>query len=350
MDPNTLPIFTNHRKEHVYDDLTGLVNREYIIKYAQSLIDSGILFGFFLVDIDNFKKINDAEGHMLGDQVLKDCAKILKDNIGDRGVVARYTGDELAIIIPNIAMYDDVWNIARKYSQAIRKATFPYLVNTKQENTVTVTSGISRYPIDGHSVQELINLADKALYRGKTKGKNCFIIFNKALHGSIDPKARHAKLTVPGLINYCFSMFMKEEPLEAFSKVTHLVGNYYSDTRFLLWHHRKIYTGYDSMNYDVKEYDYPEDLPDIEFTDNETYRVFYRSIVKRNPDLTRLYNIMKAQNIGTLIVFKTKVENNAPAAIIIVAQEEKIWADGEIIVYQTIANLVAFANHSSIIS
>jgi hypothetical protein len=59
---------------------------------------------------------------------------------------------------------------------------------------------------------------------------------------------------------------------------------------------------------------------------------------------------MKAQDIGTLIVFKTKVENNAPAAIIIVAQEEKIWADGEIIVYQTIANLVAFANHSSIIS
>lgn len=349
MNPNTLPLFTSHLKEHVYDALTGLVNREYIIKYAQSLIDTGILFGFFLVDIDNFKKINDDEGHILGDQVLKDCAKILKDNIGERGVVSRYTGEEFAIIIPNIAMYDDVWNIARNYSQAIRKASFPYLTNSKQENTITVTSGISRYPIDGHNVQELINLADKAMYRGKTKGKNCFIIFNKALHGSIDPKSRHSKLTVPGLINYTFSMFMKHDFMNAFSKVSHLIGNYFSDNSLVLWHDRKLFVGYNAENYEIKVRDYPEDLPDIEFHDNETYKVFYRSIIKRNPDLSMLHKILKSRNIGTLIVFKTKIEGNVNAALIIEAVDEKIWSDNEITIYQTIANLIAYSNHCSII-
>ncbi len=347
MDPNTLPLFTNHKKEHVYDQLTGLVNREYMLKYAQSLIDSGTLFCFYLIDIDNFKKINDNEGRILGDQVLKDCGRILKENIGPMGVVARYTGDEIAIITPNLARYDDIWNIARNYSQAIRKASFPYLQYQKPENNITVTSGISRFPIDAHNIKDLLDLADKALYRGKTKGKNCFIIFNKALHGDINPKERHAKLSVAGLINHSFNMFSIVDPIEAFSRISHIVGNYFSDSSILLWHNRKVTVGYNEKDLEMKEMNYPEDLPDVEFTDNETYKMFYRSILKRRPELAKLYEIMKNNDIGTMIVFHTRLANNENAAIIINAQDEKIWSDSEIICYQTLANLLAFAFHSS---
>ena len=76
------------------DSLTGILNREALTKYAQWLCDNGKEFTFFLVDVDNFKNVNDTYGHLVGDVVLKQMSDYFVKMSGKRGVVARYGGDE----------------------------------------------------------------------------------------------------------------------------------------------------------------------------------------------------------------------------------------------------------------
>ena len=170
---------------NVLDSLTGVVSRKYIEGYAKYLISKGESFVYIISDLDNFKQINDNYGHALGDIVLKSVANSLIDYVSNKGVVGRFGGDEFIIILNGKYEYDEIHTIINGmyYNNTVYRryrglgAVCPF---------ITSTIGSACYPKDATNYDDLFLDMDKALYRGKMKGRNCFIIFDEVKHGDID--------------------------------------------------------------------------------------------------------------------------------------------------------------------
>jgi len=163
------------------DQLTGLYERQAIVEYAEHLISRKSPFSLALIDIDNFKNVNDSFGHSVGDKVIKAIAEKIKRAFGTNGIVGRFGGDEFIVIIPRIVDYDDIWNLCRRVFcivDGFESRDIPALY-------ITCTMGLSRFDKDGSDYNTLMEKTDKALYRGKTKGRSCFIIYLAEKHEKI---------------------------------------------------------------------------------------------------------------------------------------------------------------------
>ncbi len=193
--------FKNLDMSYCYDSLTGILNRQTMTSYVKWLIDHSRPFSFFFVDIDNFKNVNDTYGHLVGDEVIAQSAKYFVKVAGNRGVVTRYGGDEFVIIFDGVTDYNDVWRYGHEIDKRIGEIKFEGIPNL----AITVSIGIARFPINAASFEELTGVADKALYRAKTKGRNCFIIYLPEKHAHISlKKERERTLTTMQL---CFNIF-----------------------------------------------------------------------------------------------------------------------------------------------
>ncbi len=177
---NSLP------QESLYDPMTLVYTKDVLLSICSLLIKKKIPYALFIIDFDNFKKVNDTYGHQIGDKALIECADLIKRNIADKGLVCRYGGDEFAVVAPYINSKQEAWEMARNYTQDMRNHPKDYLKDAFPNGCITFTTGCARYPENATSLNELIQLADKALYRGKFKGKNCYIIYDPALHKNID--------------------------------------------------------------------------------------------------------------------------------------------------------------------
>lgn len=172
--------FFNNRNYQI-DQLTGLYERPAIVDYARDLISRKIPFSLALIDIDNFKNVNDSFGHTTGDKVIQAIAEKIKRAFGTNGVVGRFGGDEFIVVIPRLVDYDDVWNLCRRVFcivDGFESRDIPALY-------ITCTMGLSRFDKDGSDYETLMEKTDKALYRGKTKGRSCFIIYLAEKHANI---------------------------------------------------------------------------------------------------------------------------------------------------------------------
>lgn len=174
--------FKDKDLSNAFDELTGVLNRKTIKDYVDWLISQGRHFSMFLIDIDNFKNVNDTYGHIVGDTVLAQTAHAFVVASGTEGVVGRYGGDEFIVIFENVTEYQDVWSHGSKMSHLHMGGVEDYGIPNL---TVTVTVGISRFPLDAQTSEGIMQVADKALYRGKTKGRHCFIIYLPEKHAHI---------------------------------------------------------------------------------------------------------------------------------------------------------------------
>lgn len=163
----------------ILDPLTGIISRAYILDYAKSLIFNRTSFTFALIDLDNFKYINDTYGHHTGDVVLMDVSKALTEYTGDAGLVGRFGGDELVLIsTANTGREDNEVFFGNMYDG---HSVFRRNISIGGNNPfITGTMGCAVYPSDAADYDELFNVADKALYRGKSKGRNCYVIYDAA--------------------------------------------------------------------------------------------------------------------------------------------------------------------------
>jgi len=180
-----------------YDELTNVYDRHVITAYMEYLLTKKIPFTFSILDVDNFKFINDTYGHLVGDEVLKAVAKSIKEVSKDFGVVGRYGGDEFIFVFPNVTEYKEVWT----YGLQILKSSQNLMVSALPNVSITYTIGLSRSPIDSTNSDELLELADKALYRGKIKGRNCFIVYLAEKHKDIDVLNKRDKIYSPIYLN-----------------------------------------------------------------------------------------------------------------------------------------------------
>ncbi|MCR4821391.1 MAG: GGDEF domain-containing protein [Treponema sp.] len=171
------------------DSVTGVYDQATISSYTRHLIKEKIPFSFAILDVDNFSYITDAFGKEGGDKVLYDVANTVSSIIGDKGVIGRNQGDEFSIVFKELVSYDEIWNICHSILVKINEIALPEVGN----QTLTVTMGIDRFPENASDYDDLLECAEKALYRGKSKGRNCFIIYIPEKHASIVPKTEKQK-------------------------------------------------------------------------------------------------------------------------------------------------------------
>lgn len=158
-------------KQAEYDALTGLPNRHYIIKHLNDLLDKNEAEGHWLamIDIDNFKNINDTYGHNFGDKALKALAEILKDERHDV-TVCRWGGEEFLIV----GSLSEASRVPFDKVDGIRKQVEGYELIYEPENKrvpLTVTIGAAAYSHES-CIEDWVSIADKRLYVGKYNGKN----------------------------------------------------------------------------------------------------------------------------------------------------------------------------------
>jgi len=153
------------------DGLTGLLNRTHLLKRAKALLRaSPSSVAFFLFDIDHFKQYNDTNGHLPGDELLKSLSALLRENTREEELVGRYGGEEFLIVMPNADREQ-----ALRASERIRAliAATPFAHGEKQPGgCVSVSGGLSVWPIDGDDLETLLKRADEALYAAKRAGRN----------------------------------------------------------------------------------------------------------------------------------------------------------------------------------
>jgi len=155
------------------DPLTGMFNRYYLYQFLPEEIQKAKLgnypLSFLMIDLDGFKKINDTYGHLCGDEVLKQFAKIFKKRIRATDAVIRYAGDEFALLLPT-ADAEKAKFISEQLIHDVQNAEFKASENQVLHCTLSI--GFAIYPTDADEVYKLIDMADKALYLSKHKGRN----------------------------------------------------------------------------------------------------------------------------------------------------------------------------------
>lgn len=173
----------NYKKENAIltekaqkDLLTGIYNKI----TSQTLIEDYIknegkngCHALFVIDIDNFKNINDSFGHLFGDEVLSKISSKIQNNFREYDILGRIGGDEFIIFLKDISSNKLVEKKAKKIINIFHNISEKKTINYK----ITGSIGISLYPNNGNNFTELFNKADTALYSSKNKGKDCYTIF-----------------------------------------------------------------------------------------------------------------------------------------------------------------------------
>lgn len=156
------------------DALTGLWNRSYTEETVNAMISQGTTGALMMIDLDNFKAINDNYGHIAGDRTLKMFADTLRDLAGEHDVLCRIGGDEFVVFIADITTKSEISSRAANIiSNLCHK-----LEACKFETNSSVSIGIAQTPEDGTEFNKLYNSADKALYYVKQNGKNSYHFFS----------------------------------------------------------------------------------------------------------------------------------------------------------------------------
>lgn len=168
--------------ENAYDPGTGLLNKRAIHEYAAArILRQPKSIYLAIMDVDDFKRINDTFGHLYGDEVLSKVSEIVRSVLDDRGVAGRFGGDEFMIVFEEVYSETDLRRIISTITKHIL-----WVFHDVEGLSVTLSIGIAKYPEDGGNYEELFKKADKCLYIAKAKGKNRYIIYNEEKHGAVD--------------------------------------------------------------------------------------------------------------------------------------------------------------------
>lgn len=180
------------------DALTGLWNRAYTENAVNEMISQGKKGALFMLDMDNFKAVNDNYGHIAGDETLKIFAGTLKKFAGEGDILCRIGGDEFMIFVKDVTKKSELGSRAADIISDFQKK----FAALSFETECSVSIGIAQTPEDGLEFNKLYNSADKALYYVKQNGKNAYHFFSDKLQKE---KSRAGKIVDLKYINSLMS-------------------------------------------------------------------------------------------------------------------------------------------------
>lgn len=229
------------RRRAERDALTGLYNREEterrICGYLEGQPEE--VCALFMIDTDNFKQINDSQGHVFGDAVLAELAAGMRKLTRQSDVVGRIGGDEFAIFLKNISSRDAAAKKAEDLIQMFRNL----FQEDKQFLEVSCSVGVAVYPEDGKAFADLYHSADLALYQAKSQGKNRYVMLDAAtvalvsqrayssLGAAIDSNVRMEDLP-ENLVNYVFQVLYDTRDFQnAIQLILEIVGKRFDVSR-----------------------------------------------------------------------------------------------------------------------
>lgn len=176
--------FAEEHRAHLalHDMLTGLPNRALLAEHMRQTIEecaaTKARAALLLVDLDRFKVINDTRGHQTGDMLLRQVAERINGALGANELAARIGGDEFALILRNIDSVEDVASQCQALLAQIGRA---YSLGGVDQ-LIGASIGVAMIPDDGNSPDELLRLADLAMYEAKSSGRNCYCFFSPELN------------------------------------------------------------------------------------------------------------------------------------------------------------------------
>jgi len=167
-------------KMAVIDPLTGLYNRRYATQHMQKIVnrarDSESEFAVMMLDLDNFKRINDIQGHEAGDMVLQEFSHRIQENVRGVDLVARMGGEEFLVVMPDAGAM-----VAKHVSERLRRAvnSKPFVTKAGEELNITVSIGVAIGKPSDDEPEKLVKCADQALYEAKAGGRD-LVSFHEA--------------------------------------------------------------------------------------------------------------------------------------------------------------------------
>lgn len=228
-----------------YDPLTGLPNRQHFgeqLELFLSLAKRGNYnIAVLFIDLDRFKRINDTLGHSFGDKLLQQVAKLLSDNLRQSDLVtrkmenvvvseiARFGGDEFTVFLSNVTSVEGTALVTQRLVDILSE---PIKIE-QYEVVVTPSIGISFYPNDGDTVDELLKNADAAMYSAKDSGRGCFQFYSDSLNAKALDRLKLEKLLREALKNNEFELYYQPQ--------VELITNQIKSVEALIrWHHPKL--------------------------------------------------------------------------------------------------------------
>jgi diguanylate cyclase (GGDEF)-like protein len=163
------------QRQAVTDELTGLFNHRHLQEVLAAEVERTRRFdqqlGLIMLDIDDFKRVNDSHGHLQGDLVLREVARVLRETAREIDIPARYGGEEMAVVLPQTDM-QGAFRFAERVRRRIERLDLPLL---DRSGTLHITASLGVAAIPGSAAptkDALVGAADAALYRAKREGKN----------------------------------------------------------------------------------------------------------------------------------------------------------------------------------
>ncbi|WP_432459599.1 putative bifunctional diguanylate cyclase/phosphodiesterase [Agarivorans sp. QJM3NY_25] len=202
----------NQLLEYAYTDgLTSLPNRRYFYEKIQGLVKSNVSFSIVFIDLDGFKEINDTLGHDYGDILLGQAGQRILRCVREQDTVARLGGDEFTIVIEGVSNKERITGIAETVLEGLAKR-----FNIKHEAVyVSGSIGITFYPQDGDSVEQLVKHADQAMYVSKSRGRNCYQFFSSEMQIEAQQKRKLLEELRTGINEQQFELYF--QPIVAVS-------------------------------------------------------------------------------------------------------------------------------------
>lgn len=326
-------ILQEHDVSRVVDSLTGLISRAYMIGFIQQLIEDEVPFTLAMLDLDNFKFINDNYGHKIGDGVLTAVSSDLFHYLEDYGIAGRFGGDEFLIINFRDTEYDSVKGFFNKMYTCytlLRK-------NISLENCepfITGTIGSATYPKDAKNYETMFDLIDKALYRGKTKGRNCYIIYTETKHKNIQIKELARRGIYSTLHNLATQFDTMPLIVEKLKYMFNILQRDLKISDLYYVGEDNIFKGVIHDSLDMKVFDLDTLTLDGLYMSNEI-----ELIREKSPSL---YQVCIEQEFETLLMVEIRMEQIVYGYLICAEPRNlRIWQDDESAILFVVARMLA---------
>lgn len=220
-----------------FDTLTDLPNRRYFIEELERELSNleNEKKAVFLLDLDNFKKVNDSLGHDKGDELLRKVSAILKRHTDNNVFIARFGGDEFLILIRQYTEIKQLKKIAKSIIEDLKDG-----IDVLGKNIYTTTSiGIALIPDDGKTVRDIIKNADTAMYKAKAEGKNKYMFFKSDMIDELEKKIEIEKTLINCINNRGFKLVYQPQvdsktgEVHAFEALIRIKDKFISPAEFI---------------------------------------------------------------------------------------------------------------------